>query len=230
MEGVSGRRGTGGGGFREHAFDAHRSAGHRLFHAARTRRRDRRRATAALNLERDALAFITSRHDLGFATGLDLAQQQALVRAARRNWSCCKFSARRIEHAIATLVGTPAPALASRASSSAGRLAGDTGGSALRFVAAPARRGFRGACDGGGERAYRVARAAYFPTIHLSPLVPSLGWESTAVASLFKAPSQLWSSGFRPRRRCSTPGAPAPTCVSPNRLHSRGSRPTARPC
>jgi hypothetical protein len=33
----------------------------------------------SLDLQRDALGFIASRHDLGFATGLDLAQQQALV-------------------------------------------------------------------------------------------------------------------------------------------------------
>jgi len=38
---------------------------------------------------------ITSRHDLGFATGLDLAQQQALVQSSAHNWSCCKCSARR---------------------------------------------------------------------------------------------------------------------------------------
>ncbi|MGC1519999.1 MAG: TolC family protein, partial [Steroidobacteraceae bacterium] len=36
----------------------------------------------SLDLQRDALGFIASRHDLGFATGLDLAQQQALVESA----------------------------------------------------------------------------------------------------------------------------------------------------
>ena len=33
----------------------------------------------SLDLAARCLGFITSRHDLGFATGLDLAQQQALV-------------------------------------------------------------------------------------------------------------------------------------------------------
>src|SRR6266851_2344321 len=33
----------------------------------------------SLALERDALGFVASRHELGYATGLDLAQQQALV-------------------------------------------------------------------------------------------------------------------------------------------------------
>jgi outer membrane protein TolC len=41
-----------------------------------------------------------------------------------------------------------------------------------------------------------VARAAYFPTIQLMPLAPTIGWESTAVASLFNAPSQLWAAGL----------------------------------
>ena len=36
----------------------------------------------SLDLERGALTFVTSRHDLGFATGLDLAQQQALLEAS----------------------------------------------------------------------------------------------------------------------------------------------------
>ena len=41
-----------------------------------------------------------------------------------------------------------------------------------------------------------MARAAYFPTIQLMPLVPALGWESSAVSSLFNAPSQLWAVGL----------------------------------
>jgi len=41
-----------------------------------------------------------------------------------------------------------------------------------------------------------VARAAYFPTIQLMPLIPNVGWESTAVSTLFSAPSQLWAVGM----------------------------------
>jgi multidrug efflux system outer membrane protein len=41
-----------------------------------------------------------------------------------------------------------------------------------------------------------VARAAYFPTIELTPATPGLGLESAAVSSLFNAPSQLWSLGL----------------------------------
>jgi len=41
-----------------------------------------------------------------------------------------------------------------------------------------------------------VARAAYFPTIQLMPLLPSVGWQSSAVSSLFNAPSELWAAGL----------------------------------
>ena len=43
-----------------------------------------------------------------------------------------------------------------------------------------------------------VARAGYFPSITLEPGlgVQSVGWESSALANLFTAPSQLWSLGL----------------------------------
>jgi multidrug efflux system outer membrane protein len=41
-----------------------------------------------------------------------------------------------------------------------------------------------------------VARAAYFPTVQLLPAVPGFGLESTAISTLFSAPSQLWSFGL----------------------------------
>jgi NodT family efflux transporter outer membrane factor (OMF) lipoprotein len=37
-----------------------------------------------------------------------------------------------------------------------------------------------------------VARAAYFPTVQLMPLI---GWESTVFSALLNAPSRLWSVG-----------------------------------
>jgi multidrug efflux system outer membrane protein len=62
----------------------------------------------SLVLERDALAFVVSRHDLGFATGLDLAQQQALLEASATQLELLRNQRSQFEHAIATLVGTPA--------------------------------------------------------------------------------------------------------------------------
>jgi multidrug efflux system outer membrane protein len=150
----------------------------------------------SLDLERDALTFITSRHDLGYATGLDLAQQQALVQSSAAQLELLQVQRAQNEHAIATLVGTPAPGFSIAPLVSPGNLPvlptglpsdllqrrPDVASAERAMAAANARIG--------------VARAAYFPTIQLMPLIPTLGWESSAVSSLFNAPSQLWSVGL----------------------------------
>lgn len=150
----------------------------------------------SLDLERDALRFITSRHDLGFATGLDLAQQQALVQNSAAQLQLLQVQRAQNEHAIATLVGTPAPAFRIAPAVGAGEIPAipvglpsdllqrrpDVASAERAMAAANARIG--------------VARAAYFPTIQLTPLVPTIGWESAAVSSLLSAPSQLWGAGL----------------------------------
>ena len=150
----------------------------------------------SLDLQRDALTFITSRHDLGYATGLDLAQQQALVQNSEAQLELLRVQRAQNEHAIATLVGTPAPGFAVAPVTAAVELPSlplglpsdllqrrpDVASAERAMAAANARIG--------------VARAAYFPTIQLAPLVPNIGWESAALASLFNAPSQLWAVGF----------------------------------
>jgi NodT family efflux transporter outer membrane factor (OMF) lipoprotein len=150
----------------------------------------------SLALERDALGFIASRHDLGYATGLDLAQQQALVQSSSAQLELLQVQREQNEHAIATLVGTPAPGFTIPAVATAVRLPAlpvglpsdllqrrpDVAAAERSMAAANARIG--------------VARAAYFPTIQLMPLVPSVGWQSSAVSSLFNAPSELWAVGL----------------------------------
>lgn len=150
----------------------------------------------SLDLEKDALTFITSRHDLGFATGLDLAQQQALVQNSAAQLELLQVQRAQNEHAIATLVGTPAPGFMVASRVVPGNLPllplgmpsdllqrrPDVASAERAMAAANARVG--------------VARAAYFPTIQLVPSVPAFGWESNAVATLFNAPSQLWSVGL----------------------------------
>jgi NodT family efflux transporter outer membrane factor (OMF) lipoprotein len=150
----------------------------------------------SLDLERDALKFITSRHDLGFATGLDLAQQQALVQSSAAQLELLRVQRAQNEHAIATLLGTPAPGFSIRPTTAPAYLPAlplglpsdllqrrpDVASAERAMAAANARIG--------------VARAAYFPTIQLTPLVPNIGWESAAVSSLFNAPSQLWAAGL----------------------------------
>jgi len=151
----------------------------------------------SLDLQNDALTFVSSRHDLGFATGLDLAQQQALYDASATQLELLQVQRAQFEHAIATLVGKPAPSFALAPSSSTPPLPllplglpsdllqrrPDVASAERAMAAANARIG--------------VARAAYFPSIDLLPGFgsPSVGWESNALSTLFAAPSRLWSIG-----------------------------------
>jgi NodT family efflux transporter outer membrane factor (OMF) lipoprotein len=152
----------------------------------------------SLQLQRDALGFIASRHDLGFATGLDLAQQQALVDANATQLELLDNQRAQFEHAIATLVGTPAPSFALPPAQSTAVLPPipvglpsdllqrrpDVASAERSMAAANARIG--------------VARAAYYPSILLGPGFgePNAGWQSNALATLFDAPSRLWSLGL----------------------------------
>ncbi|HSZ08591.1 MAG TPA: efflux transporter outer membrane subunit [Steroidobacteraceae bacterium] len=152
----------------------------------------------SLDLQRDALTFVSSRHDLGFATGLDLAQQQALLDASATQLELLQNQRAQFEHAIATLIGTPAPSFSLAPSAAVPPLPAlplglpsdllqrrpDVASAERAMAAANARIG--------------VARAGYFPSIDLAPGlgVPGVGWESNALASLFTAPSQLWSIGL----------------------------------
>jgi NodT family efflux transporter outer membrane factor (OMF) lipoprotein len=151
-----------------------------------------------LDLEQDALNFVTARHDLGYATGLDLAQQQALVDSSAAQLELLQDQRAQYEHAIATLVGTPAPSfnltptvnvlvvptIPVGVPSDLLQRRPDVASAERAMAAANARIG--------------VARAAYFPTIELgpSPGVPNAGWESNALSTLFAAPSRLWSIGL----------------------------------
>jgi outer membrane protein, multidrug efflux system len=102
------------------------------------------------------------------------------------------------EHAIATLVGIPAPGFAIPTNAPAASLPvipvglpsdllqrrPDVASAERSMAAANARIG--------------VARAAYYPSIELSSGFgePNAGWQSNALATLFAAPSRLWSLGL----------------------------------
>ena len=152
----------------------------------------------SLDLQQGALKFVSSRHELGFATGLDLAQQEALLDSSAAQLELLQNQRDQLQHAIATLVGTPAPSFTLASSADVRPIPAlplglpsdllqrrpDVASAERAMAAANARIG--------------VARAAYFPTIDLAPGlgVPSIGWESNALASLFTAPSRLWSLGL----------------------------------
>jgi len=152
----------------------------------------------ALDLQRDALNFIVSRHDLGFATGLDLAQQRALVDSSATQLELLGNQRSQYQHAIATLVGTPAPGFAIPQVESGASLPAipvgvpsdllqrrpDVASAERAMAAANARIG--------------VARAAYYPSIGLGSTLgqTNVGWQSNALATLCAAPSRVWSLGL----------------------------------
>ncbi len=120
----------------------------------------------SLDLQRDALGFITSRHDLGFATGLDLAQQQALVDSSATQLELLINQRAQFEHAIATLVGTPAPGFALPAQAASRVAAGDSAGTAVGFVAAPPGRRLRRTLHGRRQCAHRRGARRLLPQHH----------------------------------------------------------------
>ena len=65
--------------------------------------------TRSIALQRSSLDLANHRHDLGVASGLDVAQQQALLDTTLTQVDILKRQRAQLEHAIATLVGTPAP-------------------------------------------------------------------------------------------------------------------------
>ena len=146
----------------------------------------------SIALQRRALEFVTARHDGGATSGLDVAQQQALLDNTLTQVDVLRRQRDPFEHAIATLTGTPAPLFA---------LAVDLKEWAPPSIAlgVPSDVLERRPDVASAERAMAaanaqigVARAAFYPSILLAPQV---GVDSRALGELFNAPSLLWSLG-----------------------------------
>ena len=67
----------------------------------------------SIDLQRRALELAAARHDLGAASGLDVAQQQALLDSTLTQVDVLRRTRGQFEHAIAALTGAPAPLFAS---------------------------------------------------------------------------------------------------------------------
>ena len=146
-------------------------------------------------LQRRALDLASSRHDLGAVSGLDVAQQQALLDTTLTQVDLLKCQRAQFEHALGTLTGAGAPlfALAPRAPDAA-----------LPQVPAvpvgvPSDLLERRPDVAAAERAVAaanaqvgIANAAFYPSITLGA---TLGTQSRALGTLFDAPSLLWSLG-----------------------------------
>jgi multidrug efflux system outer membrane protein len=139
-----------------------------------------------------ATALVQNRHDGGVASGLDLAQEQALLEATRTQAALEKQLRANYEHALAVLCGAPAPdfrvaegslqkylpAIPTGVPSDLLERRPDIGREERLMAAANAQIG--------------VAKSAYYPSLQLAA---SAGLESTGLGNLFSLPSSLWAVG-----------------------------------
>lgn len=147
----------------------------------------------SITLQRRALELISTRRELGAASGLDLAQQQALLETTLVQVDLLRRQRAQYEHALATLTGTAAPLFTLAAG---GRL--PTAPAVPLGV--PSDLLQRRPDIASAERAMAsanaqigVARAAFYPSITLGS---AFGVDSRELASLLDAPSLLWSLGI----------------------------------
>lgn len=146
----------------------------------------------SVDYERKALDLVKRRHDGGIASGLEVAQQATVLDSTVSQASLVQQSRAQYEHAIAVLVGQPAsdftiPIAPLDAAPPTVPLGVPSDELERRPDIAMLER----------EIAYEnaqvgIARTAFYPHITLSG---SGGMESTAVSSLFNAPSLFWSLG-----------------------------------
>jgi outer membrane protein, multidrug efflux system len=146
----------------------------------------------SVQLQEKALDYVKAEHDLGSVSGLDLAQQQAMLDATRVQATLLLTQRAQDEHAIAALIGVPAPQFA---------IAPEVVETKVPSIAlgVPSELLQRRPDIASAERAMAaanaqigVAKAAFFPSIILQP---SIGWESTAFANLFTASGLMWTLG-----------------------------------
>lgn len=146
----------------------------------------------SLDLQQRVLGLATARHELGVASGLDVAQQQALLDSTRAQVDVLKRTRAQFEHALATLTGVPAPLFS---------LAPDVRRPAPPAVPVglPSDLLERRPDVAAAERAMAVAnaqigiaQAAFYPSITLGA---SYGAESRVLHTLFDTPSIIWSLG-----------------------------------
>jgi len=146
----------------------------------------------SVQLQQKALDYVTTEHDLGSVSGLDVLQQKSLLDRTRVQAQLLVTQRAQFEHAIAALIAVPAPQFAIEAKvvdykvpaiplglpSDVLQRRPDIASAERAMAAANAQIG--------------VAKAAFFPSL---TLMPGIGWQSTDFASLLSAPSLMWSLG-----------------------------------
>jgi outer membrane protein, multidrug efflux system len=146
----------------------------------------------SVQLQGKALDYVKAEHDLGAVSGLDLLQQQSQLDATRVQATLLLNQRAQYEHAIAALIGVPAPQYSIAPEVVQTKVPSISVGIPSELLQrrpdiASAERAMAAA-----NAQIGVAKAAFFPSLILSP---SIGWESTAFSSLFTAPSLMWTLG-----------------------------------
>lgn len=145
-----------------------------------------------LRAQTKASQVLIARYEGGATSRLDVAQQQALLDATRTQLTLLQKQRQQLEHALATLTGTPAssftlaaadlpawvPAIPVDLPSNVLQRRPDVASAERAVAAANAQIG--------------VASAAWFPSITLNG---TGGWEARDWARLIEAPSLLWAVG-----------------------------------
>jgi multidrug efflux system outer membrane protein len=143
-------------------------------------------------LQQKALDYVSSEHELGSVSGLEVLQQKSELDATRVQAQLLLVQRAQFEHAIAALIGVPAPQFSIEPTVIAMQVPAiplgvpsdvlqrrpDVASAERAMAAANAQIG--------------VAKAAFFPSLTLTP---SIGWQSTSFADLLSAPSLMWTLG-----------------------------------
>jgi multidrug efflux system outer membrane protein len=143
------------------------------------------------SLER-AAALIQNRHDGGAASGLDVAQEQALLDATRTQATLERQLRANYEHALAVLCGAPASDFRLAASSLQKYLPAIPAGVPSDVLERRPDIARQERLMAAANAQIGVARSAYYPSLQLAA---TAGLESTAIRSLFSLPSSLWAIG-----------------------------------
>jgi multidrug efflux system outer membrane protein len=146
----------------------------------------------SVGYQRKGLDLVNSRHSGGIASGLEVAQQAALLDSTLSQLALVQQSRAQYEHAIAVLLGQAAstvtvPVAPLRATPPPVPLGLPSDMLERRPDVSTAERtmAYQNAQVG-------IARSAFYPHITLSG---SGGWQSTDITSLLNAPSLFWSLG-----------------------------------
>lgn len=146
----------------------------------------------ALSYDEKGLSLVQNRHNGGLASGLDVAQQEAVLDAARAQLHLLQQQRATFEHAIATLIGTPAPTfhiapatLSAQLPAIPMGLPSDVLERRPDIAEAERQMAAQNAFIG-------VAESAFYPSIFLNG---GGGVQSADIAKLITAPSTFWSLG-----------------------------------